>query len=69
MDENTRCIVASNLTIAFFSAQERCEPDFEGEWEDAPRRPTISSKQVLTAYHHFLGNLEMPDGSGSDKGK
>ncbi|HEX8733988.1 MAG TPA: hypothetical protein VF721_01605 [Pyrinomonadaceae bacterium] len=61
MDDKTRHLTASNLTIAFYGGQIRREP-FLGEDkrstfyspDEANRVPTVSPKEVFSVYRRFL---------------
>lgn len=64
MDDATRSLIASNLTIAFYGGQIRREP-FLGEDkrstfyspEETNRVPTVSPKEVFSVYQRFLAML------------
>lgn len=65
MDKETRNIIASNLTVAFYNGQIRREP-FLGEDkrvkfyspEDHNRVPTISMKEVYSIYSQFCEMID-----------
>lgn len=49
MDENTKAIVASNLTVAFYASRKAGNPDF---------------KQIVDTYRQMLAAAENSDGPG-----
>jgi hypothetical protein len=64
MDDKTRHLTASNLTIAFYGGQARREA-FLGEdrrttfysLNEENRVPTVSPKEVFSVYQRFLAML------------
>jgi hypothetical protein len=63
MDENTKHVVASNLTVAYFSAQTRKGGDPSGTWKDVIGRPSISPDEVYSIYQEFLAKLSSSEES------
>ncbi len=67
MDDNTKHLIASNLTAAFYNGIERREP-FLGEERRAtffsPREdnrvPNLSLKEVFSVYCRFVEMLDAP---------
>ena len=65
MDKNTKYLVASNLTAAFYNGIERREPFFGEERRSTPyspkednRVPNLSVKEVFEVYSRFLAMLD-----------
>ena len=57
MDEQTKHTVASNLTIAYFSCQERPSANSDMSKKELERNPRISESEVLAVYSHFVAKL------------
>lgn len=76
MDKNTKRIIASNLTAAFYNGIERREP-YLGEERRAnlfsPREdnrvPNLSLKEVYCVYRRFLEMLDAQPVEGELSGK
>ena len=67
MKENNE-LIASNLTLAFYTAQIPREPYFGDDKrtkfyspDDENRVPTVSPKEVYSVYNKFLKMLENKD--------
>lgn len=75
MDKNTKRIIASNLTAAFYNGIERREP-YLGEERRAnlfsPREdnrvPNLSLKEVYCVYRRFLEMLDAQPAEGELSG-
>jgi len=75
MDENTKRIIASNLTAAFYNGIERREP-YLGEERRAnlfsPREdnrvPNLSLKEVYCVYRRFVEMLNAQQSEGAING-
>ena len=70
MDDNTKHIIASNLTAAFYNGIERREPYLGEERRanlfsprDENRVPNLSLKEVYCVYRRFI---EMLDAQAAD---
>jgi hypothetical protein len=70
MDDNTKHLIASNLTTAFYNGIERREPYLGEERRanlfsprDENRVPNLSLKEVYSVYRRFI---EMLDAQAAD---
>lgn len=70
MDENTKHLTASNLTIAYFAGQERRPSDLTAFVPSSLKTaPNISPKEIFAVYRGFLDQIEEMETSASDAGK
>jgi hypothetical protein len=67
MDESTKHVVASNLTIAYFQAVSY-ELDLSGKSGNPNEQAAAHRRQVFFAYRDFLRMLEEDERDGRPKG-